>query len=336
MLKERRGRILNLLVDLFLRTGEPVGSRTLSKVGLEVSPATIRNEMADLEEMGFLEQPHTSAGRVPTDKAYRFWLDQQQIENFETLDRDRAALRALDERFLRECRGLEDLLANTVKVLSQVCQLAGVASPPALSRTASRIQLVGLDSRHIMAVLVSESGVASTHTLTIESSLSQEELNKLSNMLSDGTTREGVQELVATRLRAIQSLEKEARQLARRILEQLEDALVQAETEVFYDGLSRLLQEPGGGEGKSGALVRGFVSGEFLAPLLRGTDADTLVRIGSETEVEQLEDYALVAAGYRTREGGGSIGILGPKRMDYRRVIGVVNHMKRRLEEILS
>jgi heat-inducible transcriptional repressor len=336
MIKDRSGKILTMLVDRFLETGEPVGSRTLSKSDLGVSSATIRNEMADLEEMGYLAKPHTSAGRIPTDKAYRYWVNQQQIERLSAVENDRSRLKDLDEHYLRECRGLEDLLGNTVHILAEVCQLAGVASTPTLSEAKSRIQLIGLDLHHIMAVLVADSGLASSHTLIVENNLSQEELNKISRMFNDGYSRSSVRELVQHRLHSLRSLEKEARNLAWKILQQLEEALVQSETEVFYDGLSRLLSESARFSGSSLELVGSFTGGEFLAPLLRCADQETLVRIGSETELPGLEDYALVAAGYRTRTGEGTIGILGPKRMDYRRVVGVVNDMRRRLEEILG
>lgn len=335
-MRDRTAKILNLLVDRFLETGEPVGSRTLSKAGLGVSSATIRNEMADLEEMGYLAKPHTSAGRIPTDKAYRYWVNQQQIERLSIMEQDQEALKKLDERYLRECRGLDELLGKTVHILAEVCQLAGVASTPIQSGTKTRIQLIGLDRNHVMAVLVADSGLATSHTLMVENHLSQEELNKVSRMFNDGYSRSSVRELVQHRLQAIRSLEKEARSLAWKILQQLEEAQVQAETEVFYDGLSRLLRESTRYSDDSPELVGSFAAGDFLAPLLRSTEQETLVRIGSETELPGLEDYALVAAGYRTRSGEGTIGILGPKRMNYRRVVGVVNDMRRRLEEILA
>ncbi len=337
MLKERSARILSVLMDLYLKEGEPVGSRTLSKAGLAVSPATIRNEMADLEDAGFLEQPHTSAGRVPTDKAYRYWLDRQQLECLSAVEEDEQALKSLDSRYLRASRGLENLLSNTTKILSEVCELAGVASLPNLTGTPTRIELVGLDRNHVMAILVSESGLASSHTLTVSHSLRQEDLNKISRVFNEEGSRSSVRGLVGNRLETIRQLEREAREVAQRVLRRLEEALVQAETEVFYDGLSRLLSKPHGREERPKKLVLSLASGDFLAPLLRrGSGEGTQVRIGSETELVGLEDYALVAAGYASSNGGGTIGILGPKRMDYRRVVGVVNDMKRRLDEILA
>lgn len=336
MLRDRSRRILSLLVDMFLESGEPVGSRTLSKAGLEVSPATIRNEMADLEELGYLAQPHSSAGRIPTDKAYRFWLDQQELDSLGAVEIDQQALRLLDDRYLRECRGLEDLLSNTCRILSEISEVAGVASLPALREAETRIQLVGLDRGHVMAVLVAESGLASSHILTVQNPMSQEELNKISRVFNEDASRSSVRALIGGRLESLRNLEREARELARRILRRLEESLVQAETEVFYDGLSRLLKAPGAAGERPKELTRGILKGDFLAPLLRGAGDATVVRIGSETELVGLEDYALVASGYESPTGGGKIGIFGPKRMDYRRVIGVVNEMKRRLEDILA
>lgn len=336
MLKERSRRILSMLVETFVSTGEPVGSRTLSKAGLGVSPATIRNEMADLEEAGYLAQPHTSAGRIPTDKAYRFWLDQQDLSEFHSLEDDQRMLRALDEHYLTECRGLEDLLSNTCRILSQVCAVAGVASPRALTDVETRIQLVGLDRNHVMAVLVAESGLASSHILSVPHSMSQEELNKISRVFNEDASRSSVRELLSHRVERLRVLEEQGRDLARRILGKLEEALMQAESEVFYDGLSRVFQSPDPAGEQHLELTRSFASGEFLAPLLKGTGESTLVRVGSESGLAGMEDFALVAAGYDSSSGGGTIGILGPKRMDYRRVIGVVNDMKRRLEEILA
>jgi heat-inducible transcriptional repressor len=257
MLKDRSRRILSLLVETFVSTGEPVGSRTLAKAGLGVSPATIRNEMADLEEAGFLAQPHTSAGRVPTDKAYRYWLDQQDLTEFHSVEDDQATLRALDERYLTECRGLEDLLANTCRILSQVCAVAGVATPRSLTDVETRIQLVGLDRNHIMAVLVAESGLASSHILSVAHSMSQEELNKISRVFNESASRSSVRDLLSHRVERLRVLEKKGRELARSILGKLEQALMQAESEVFYDGLSRVFQSPDpAGEQHAGSVLR--------------------------------------------------------------------------------
>lgn len=337
MLKDRSRRILRSLVEIFLETGEPVGSRTLSKSGVEASPATIRNEMADLEEAGYLSQPHASAGRIPTDKAFRFWVDSQPLEALDALDRDHATLKNLDQRYLRECKGLDLLMENAVKILSEVSHLASIGSLPSFQSSVSRLQLVGLDSGHVMAVVISASGLAQSHILRVQHGLDQAELNKISNVINDSYSKTSLKELLGGRLKTIRHLEQEARELTWRILQQLESALVQAETEVFYDGLSRVLQESGGPGPGPQEFVQGFLQGELRNDLLGAApEGRTLVRIGSETALEGFEDYALVTAGYGSGDRTGSIGILGPKRMDYRRVIGVVNHMKKRLEEILA
>ena len=336
MLGARRQNILRSLVEIFLETGEPVGSRTLSKAGVKASPATIRNEMADLEDEGYLVQPHASAGRIPTDKAFRFWVDSQPLEALDALERDNNQLKSLDEQFLSECRGLDILMENAVKILSEVSHLASVGSLPSFQSALARLQLVGLDSGHVMAVVISESGLAQSHILRVEHGLDQAELNKISNVINESYSKNSLKALLGGRISQIRHLEQEARDLTLKILGKLESALVQAETEVFYDGFSRVLKnQQGEGQGPK-EFVQGFLSGELLSDLLKPSEGETLVRIGSETALEGFDDYALVASAYGVGNRTGTIGILGPKRMDYRRVIGVVNHMKRRLEEILS
>lgn len=339
MLRERTQLILKVLVDEFLRTGEPVGSRTLSKAGIEASPATIRNEMADLEEAGFVAQPHASAGRVPTDRGFRFWLDGQDLDALGLVGEDQRRLGQLDEVYLRETRGLEDLVGNAVRILSEVSELAGVGSLPSLARGEKpvRIQLIGLDRGHVMAVLVSASGVASSHVLSVENGLRQEDLDKISRMFNENYSRASLRDLIQDRLMVIRGLESQARDLVHAILRRLEDTLAATENELVTDGLVKLFATVGTPEPGRQRLEKPAMTGDALMPLLQNADGSTVVRIGSETAVEGLEDFALVASGYRLGSGrGGTIGILGPKRIDYRRVVGLVNYMKHRLEEILA
>ncbi len=339
ILRDRTARILELLVDQFLKTGEPVGSRTLSKSGIEASPATIRNEMADLEDAGFVTQPHTSAGRIPTDKGYRYWLDSLSLDSLDAIERDQATLKQLDDTYLSECRGLRDLIANSVRVLSEVCRLPGLAVMPSIGNMARpRIQLVGLDRGHVMVVLVTASGIAESHVLAVDNPLSQDDLNHLSRILNENYSRTSMQDLVRDRMVVLRGLETRAKTLAKDLLERLDAALQQAESELFYDGLARLFQstQPDS-EARVESLLDTFMSRDYMLPLLQVPEVGTRVRIGAETRLDFMEDYAVVTAGYGS-EGGprGSIGIVGPKRMDYRRVVGVVNHMRRRLEQILA
>lgn len=335
-LRPRTALILSKLVEHFLETGEPVGSRTLSKLGIEASPATIRNEVSDLEDAGYVEQPHTSAGRIPTDRGYRFWLDSLPVEDLDAVKRDEARLRELDQRYLQECRGLRNLVSNSARILSEVCHVAGVASLPSLRDSASRVQLIGLDGQHVMVVMVGETGLATSHVLTVENQMTQEELNNLSAFLNDSSSQSSLVHLVQNRVQVMRRLERRAQDVARELMDKLEAALLQAETELFYDGLSRLFHSLPESEERMEGLLTSF-GGEGIVPLLHpGTDGVS-VRVGRENSLRELEDFSLVTARYGGDGlGGGTIGILGPKRMNYRRVIGVVNHMRRRLEELVG
>lgn len=339
-LDEREREILKSVIQAHILSGEPIGSRTISRgIGLDLSPATIRNTMSDLEERGLLVQPHPSAGRVPTDRAYRFYVDR-------LMGQARVAAQqahAIDEALLRSRGEIPELLAEASRQLSRFSHHVGVVLAPELRRTVvEHIEFVRLDGSRIVAILVDRAGVVHNRILEVEESFSQEELDKVGRDLSaefGGRTLPEIREALAVRLteeRAAYDRMLAARlELGRRAVEGDGGA-----TELFVEGASNLLAAP---EFTDIERMRGLLraleeKGRLLDLLGRVLEGEGVqVVIGAESRVSDLSDVSLVASTYGA--GGrilGTVGIVGPTRMEYARAIALVDYLARVLTRLLS
>jgi heat-inducible transcriptional repressor len=329
VIDSRSREILQQTVHLFIDTGEPVGSRTLSKLNSQgLSPATIRNIMSDLEALGFLYQPHASAGRVPTDRGYRFYVG--------TLA-GREALRAVDERLIREQirpteGGLPELVRRTSRLLSDMTGMVGFATGPDVGYSILRhVDFVRLAPRRILVMLVSSAGQVIHRIAEIPEDLGGEELAQCARYLEEqfsGFTLLEAREILLLRMDEIELV---VNRLVKNALTIAEAALSERpEAEVHVEGTSRMLGEP--------EFVRNVERAQqlfatleerhrlvsILNACLEGSDLQIV--IGSEAQVPDLEGISLIGARYR--DGGkdlGAIGIMGPTRMEYARHISVVD-----------
>ena len=340
MLTERQLKILRYIVELHVATAEPVGSRHLVKrYNLELSPATIRNTMSDLEDMGYLTQPHTSAGRIPTDEGYRVYV--ANLENSAPFAQDQKLLRDLEDEYLSKCSEIRGVLANAVKILSEISHLTGIAiSPTSNERPIRKVQLVGIDSQRIQMVVVNASGLVSNHMLEVGFSAPQSVLNRLSDIINDNFSQAALSKLLTEELLVLREIESRYRKSVRSLMGTLSEQLVQAATNerLYLEGVSHILEQPEFRNFESARLVfERFGKDAKLTQLLHGEMGDgTQVAIGLEDKLEGLQDFALITSRYKGNNCQGAIGILGPRRMEYARVMALVSYMSRRISELLS
>jgi heat-inducible transcriptional repressor len=339
-LSNRAKTVLFTIITDFIRTGDPIGSRTISKRGtLDVSPATIRNIMADLEEVGLLAQPHTSAGRVPTERAYRFYVDSLvQVSD----------LTATEERMIEKSlnpptRELKDVVRETSRVLSEMSRCVSMVSTPSFSETLFKyIDFVKLSENRILAILVSKTGMIFNKLIIVEDEFSQDKLAWMSRYLNDVLSDMTLKEVRRT---IIQEMQKEKNLYdtilmnALKMSRNLFDAEI-VDDELFIEGSTYIFDYPEFTDiTRMKEIFKTFENKNNLIKLLdKVTRADGVkVYIGSETNIQTMRDCTLVASPYR-KEGSilGSIGVIGPTRMDYAKVIPIVDFTAHLITRLLD
>jgi len=336
----RSREILKSIVAHYILTGEPVGSRTIAKMNWEgLSPATIRNVMADLEEMGFLAQPHTSAGRVPTDKGYRYYVD-----GLLPAGRLRARERSLIETSLAETHGeFSEAMELIPKLLSTLTSQVGYfLSPPHGDAVLKHIEFVRLHDRRILVIFVDRSEVVSHRVLETESDYEQESLNRAGRYLVaefGGLTlseiRRRLVDLMAEEKARFDQMLRDAATLGTRYLE-----TEPGERKVVVDGTSNILNHPELADiATMRRLFETFEEKHRLVELLDRCIDEKGVRvvIGSEVAAPDMGRLALVGSQYQIADGGtGYFGILGPTRMKYDRAVTLVDYISRLFSTLLT
>ncbi|MFN7131899.1 MAG: heat-inducible transcriptional repressor HrcA [Myxococcales bacterium] len=336
-LGNREREVLRAVIREYVATGEPVGSAAIA-ADIATSSATVRNVMADLEELGYLEKPHTSAGRVPTDRGYRYFVDALvQLKQPSRNERD------LIEQRLPQIAGPDELLRETSRLLSSLSHHAAVVTTPALTQSLlRRIEFVKLREGRVLAVLVSDSGLIQNRLLTVDFPVSAEELiragNYLSELLSAGTL-EAVRERISADLAREQS---ELDALMRKALSLGQQALGGADRpqkEVHIEGQGSLLEAPEFSDvARIRALFRALEEKTKLLAVLDHTltAGEIKIFIGTETEFSADTGVSVVAAPYVTEAGVvGCLGVIGPTRMNYSRVISLVDYTARVVSKVL-
>ena len=325
------------MIRNYLETGEPVGSRTISKyTDLNLSSATIRNEMADLEEMGYILQPHTSAGRIPSDKGYRFYVDTMMEE------KDREVVE-LKEMLLERQEKMETLLKQVAKVVAQNTQYAAMISAPQTHRNKVKfIQLSRVNAQQLLAVIVAEGNMIKNNIIPVDEELSDENLLKLNILLNTHLNGLSMEEI---NLGIISALKQQAG-IHSDIIGEVIDAVGEAikadeDLEIYTSGTNNILRYPELTDGgMASELVGTFEEKQQLSSLIQESLADESgtgiqVYIGSEAPVQSMKDCSVVTATYELGEGmKGTIGIVGPKRMDYEKVIGTLRTLQTKLDEL--
>ncbi len=339
-LDDRERSILQSVLKAHILTGEPVGSKTVSReLRMDLSPATIRGTMSDLENRGFLSQPHTSAGRVPTEGAYRFYVERMMKEP--RLARSRAE--EIDAA-MTHCRGeIPGLLLEASRQLSRFSKNVGVVLAPEMSRlVVERIEFVKVASRRCVAILVGRSGVVHNRLAEIRANWDQVDLDAMGSWLSEqfsGMTLEDMHREMVRRLKEDQAgldrLKVKSMELGRKSL-----GGADVHAGVFVEGASNLLDSPEFSDGeKMKTLFRTLDEKSRLVRLLENVLGGSGVRvtIGNENESAGLENCAVIASSYRSGNlARGTVGIVGPTRMEYVQAIALVDHLARVLTRFLS
>lgn len=337
-LDERKYLILQAIIDDYIMTAMPVGSRTISrKSGVGYSPATIRNEMSDLEELGYLDQPHTSAGRVPSNKAYRLYVDHlMKTVKLTSDERER-----MHEHLISKSKQVEGVIRSAAGVLSDATKYTSVIVAPKLGTLRIKhVQLVPVAERTALMVIVTNVGIVKDALIRVPEDMDADDLYSISRMLTEKLADkplEAVRQAFSELLRDAEQNRKllgETLQVIEKRLEAGGDA-----SDVIVGGSANLLEYP---EYSDVTKARNFLAVLESKDKLRrivGRDGgmEITIRIGPENQVPELNDCSIVTASYRAGDQStGTLGIIGPTRMNYNRVISVLDFMARALSDVLS
>lgn len=358
-LDERKVKILKAIIKNYLETGEPVGSRTISKfTDMKLSSATIRNEMADLEELGYIVQPHTSAGRIPTDKGYRLYVDDMMSEKEQNITNreNEVAVKEQELSSMKDMLGekvekVEELLQNVAKVLAKDTNYATMVTTPKVTGNKLKfVQLSQLEANKILAVIVMEGNLIRNKVITVSEDLPQENLLKLNILIN--TTLTGLT-LEQMNLSIVSKMENQAGEhinLVKEVLDAIVDTISSADDlKIYTSGATNIFKYPELSDStKASELIYALEEKQSLSDLVVDDDNSVdeqdsssnngiQVYIGNETPIESMKDCSVVTATYELQDGmKGTIGIIGPKRMDYEKVVETLKNMRTQLDDVFK
>ncbi len=340
-LTERKRKILYAIIRNYLETGEPVGSRTISKyTDLNLSSATIRNEMSDLEEMGYIIQPHTSAGRIPSDKGYRLYVN-------ELVEEKTAQVSTMNSLMIAKTNRMEEILKQVVRLLASLTNYTTMISAPSYRGNKVKfIQLSRLNARQLLNVVVIEGNVVKNHILDLDEEITEEQVLKLNLLLN---TRLNGLTLADINLGLISNIKEEAGshvQVVNDVLDTIAD-VIRAETdenmEIYTSGANNIFRYPELADiERASMLINTIEEKSVLADFIKDSEqkeqsgeTGIKVYIGEEGPVESMKDCSVVTATYELGDGlQGTIGIIGPKRMDYEKVMNNLKSFKASLGQL--
>lgn len=337
-LDERKIKILEAIIRTYLETGEPVGSRTISKyTDLNLSSATIRNEMSDLEDLGYIVQPHTSAGRIPSDKGYRFYVDH-------LLEARDSEISGMKEFVIEHTEKMEQVLKQVAKLLAQNTNYATmITSPKYQGNKVKFIQLSQLDDNQLLAVIVMEANVVKNKMIPLERPLDNEVLLKLNVLLNSTLNGLSIPEI---NLGTISKMKEQAgnySDIVGVVLDAVAETISQEELEIYTSGATNIFKYPELSDSqKASELIYTLEEKQQLKTLVSdslGTENETGIQvyIGNESPIQTMKDCSVVTATYELGEGvKGTVGIIGPKRMDYEMVMDSLKDLTTQLDGIFK
>lgn len=338
-LDERKLKILKAIISNYLETGEPVGSRTISKyTDLNLSSATIRNEMADLEELGYIMQPHTSAGRIPTDAGYRLYVDRMMA------DKD-VEMEEMKTQLLERVDKMESLLKQVAKVLAYNTNYATLVTAPQYQNSKLKfIQLSQVDENQLLAVIVVDGNVIKNKLMAVDRMLGNDEVLKLNVLLNTFLQGASLQDINLEMIQTIKTQAGEFADVMENIFQGIAEAIHEAdEVEIYTSGATNMLKYPElGNIEQTTKLLEALEDRQGLDELIdESIHSDNSngiqVYIGEEAPVSNMKDCSIVTATYELAEGGkGTIGIIGPKRMDYKKVVSTLKNLTGELDTIFK
>ena len=338
-LDARKEKILKAIIQTYLETGEPVGSRTISKyTDLNLSSATIRNEMSDLEELGYILQPHTSAGRIPSDKGYRLYVDALMEEK-------RQEVAEIKELMIEKTNKMEKVLQQVVKVLAANTNYATMITGPSYNQNKVKfIQLSKVNEDQLLAVIVVEGNLVKNQILNLEEPMDDEQILKLNLLLNTQLNGLTVQEINLSLI----SRMKEQAGIHSKVVSDVLDAVAEAidveeDVQVYTSGATNIFKYPElADSARASELISALEEKKALADMVKEAEAvenstGIQVYIGNETPIQTMKDCSVVTATYELGQGmRGTIGIIGPKRMDYENVVDNLKTLKVQLDSIFK
>ena len=335
-LDERKKTILQAVIRNYLETGEPVGSRTISKyTDLNLSSATIRNEMADLEELGYILQPHTSAGRIPSDKGYRFYVD--------ALMQKERQVSEMQELLVERQEKMETMLKQVAKVLAANTQYATMISAPTVKRNKLKfIQLSRVDANQLLAVIVIEGNIIKNNILPLKEELTDETLLKLNILLNTNLNGLSIDEINLGMIAVMKQQAGVHSDIVGEVIDAVGEAIrADEDLEIYTSGTNNIFRYPElADQQKASELINTFEEKQLLGELLQENQEDEggtgiQIYIGEEAPVRGMKDCSVVTATYELGGGmKGTIGIVGPKRMDYDKVVDTLRTIQSQLDEL--
>ncbi len=340
-LSEREKNILRCVVQNFVLTANPVGSRVISKkFELGLSPATIRNVMVDLESMGLIYHPHTSAGRVPTDKGYRFYVDLLMDTPHLTAHEKKS----IEKEISSENEPDDEILKTASIILGRISSQLAMVSYPSINKSVlEKIQLVKLPHNVLMVILSLKSGIIRTISLEFSLELESHKLEQTQNLINERIAGLTLIEIKKTFSERFKDLKNEKTGVVRLFLNSVEKIFSEEkETDkVHISGMGNIFKSP---EFKSAENIQGIIElmedKEIILHILdrakEVSEDEIMVSIGAENVYEKLNDYSLITASYKSGDAGGVLGMIGPRRMNYSRMIAIVGYMSKMLTEVLS
>ncbi|MBB5173953.1 heat-inducible transcriptional repressor HrcA [Texcoconibacillus texcoconensis] len=339
MLSERQLLILEAIIDDYIRFAEPVGSRSVSKRrDVKFSPATIRNDMADLEELGFLEKPHSSAGRIPSQKAYRYYVDHLLAPKDVGLSRHEIA--DIDQLFTKKFNELEKVIQHSANILSDLTRYTSIVLGPAVfSSSLQQIQLVPISPDTAVAIIVTDTGHVEKQTVSIPEVIQTTELEKFVKILNDRLRHVPLIQLQ-------EKINTEVRYVLREYLDHYEEMIgmlnetinPELHEQIYYSGKTNILAQPEFRDvDRIREMMNMFEEESLIYRLFRSQNHGMTIRIGEENDLEPFDQCTIITASYSIDgKHMGTVGILGPTRMEYRRVIGILDYISKDLSKLLT
>ncbi|NWF89492.1 MAG: heat-inducible transcription repressor HrcA [Ignavibacteriaceae bacterium] len=340
-LNDREKSILRYIIQQFILTASPVGSRNITKkYDLGISPATVRNIMSDLEESGFINHPHTSAGRIPTDKGYRFYVD--SLMYISEIDHNQKKL--IDKEFETRIEDKDDLIKLTSNILSNIThQLACVTYPKLETGTLEKLQIITLSSTRILVVISIKGGLVKTITMEFTSEIKESQVNSVQNLLNERLAGLSFKEIRSTVKERFRDVDDDQKPIIRLFLDSADKVFrdVRNADSIYITGAKNVIQQPEFENPESFQSVIELIEDKDIIVHILDKSEDmnsnnVYISIGKENKDQKLVDYSLITKEYKFGDVSGHVGIIGPKRMEYSKVIAIVDYVAKMLTETLK
>jgi heat-inducible transcriptional repressor len=340
-LNDREKNILRYIIQQFILTASPVGSRNIAKnYDIGLSPASVRNIMADLEDSGYINHPHTSAGRIPTDKGYRFYVDSlMNIRKLQSSEKGK-----INKSLERTRNETEELINITSGLLSSITnQLAYVSYPNLDSGTLEKLQIISLTSTRILVVISIKSGFVKTITLELQSSIKTSQIDYIQSILNERLAGLKLNEIRSTFGERMRDITSEEQPILRLFLDSVDKIFKDDKSpeKIAITGAKNVIRQPEfETPGKFQSIIELIEDKDVIVHILEKSSEiasdQVYISIGSENSDTKLQEYSYITKEYTIGDVSGTLGIIGPKRMEYSKIVAIVDYTSKILSEIFK